>query len=676
MFRLRLLSAFLFPVTVFAQTPATRAVWVQQISGEPDPYAAGSTFRLMARELPGPPRVLLAGPGNFSRPLLAADGATVYYTDRHAAAGESGTAYAPEIFSVPFAGGEPKKLGTGMAVAVWLGADGEYIYAMNSLQTSRRPALTGEILVRFQPGTPDEREIMWTESPLGADNFQLSRDGTRAAGLFPWPQAGLANMDTRTFAPLAQGSFPGLTPDDSFALTVLDGDRQRLRVFVPGVEPGWDLLPARSLPQQAGEINHPRWSNDPLHLAFSGPPAKGDVPDVYLATLRPDLREILTAVPLSDDPAPDYFPDVWIAGGRERTTTLTQHPVIAEKPVAATWPVSPDALQFSWENATSPGASGVFTLHGNATPGRDGSLNVSAGWAEASAASLAGIAPACAASGSVTMEALFTERRTHDPCSVRILGLRTADGRDALSLYRVDRSLIVRILTGSDPASAIIERHTLTMLSIEDDRPFSVFLTVHAGRLQLYLDGQPMKEIVLEKPGLAAWTGLTLTVGDPLPYGTPWTGHIERIAFYSRALAAAEITDAWLATQNILTTRTRPTRNKIKARLLEMPALPDAATLATSPRWLLASSWEAEQIFLGSIKQNQRLTLLQWAVLDGKKIALPVMQTGQSIELPAESLDDHPELRDIKTHNAITTGEAPVFFDTTPPGRHPLPFPP
>ena len=60
---LRLFPAFLFTVTAIAQSPAPRAVWVQQISGEPDPYAAGGTFRLMARELPGPPRVLLAGPG-------------------------------------------------------------------------------------------------------------------------------------------------------------------------------------------------------------------------------------------------------------------------------------------------------------------------------------------------------------------------------------------------------------------------------------------------------------------------------------------------------------------------------------------------------------------------------------------------------------------------------------
>ena len=673
---LRLLTSLLFPLTALAQTHAIRGVWVQQVSGEPDPYATGSGFRLMARELPGPARVLLEGPGNFSRPLLSTDGATVYYTDRHAAAGENGTAYAPQMFALPFAGGAPKKLGTGMAVAVWQDADGEYIYALSALQTSRRGALTGEKLVRFHPATPDEREIMWTESPLGADNFQLSRDGRRAAGLFPWPQAGLADMDARTFRPLAQGSFPGLAPDDSYALTVLDGDRRRLRIFVPGVEPGWDVLPAQSLPQQAGEINHPRWSNDPLHFTFSGPPASGTAPDVYLATLRPDLREILHVIPLSSDPAPDFFPDVWIAGSRDRATTLTQHPVIADKPADSKWPVSRDALLFAWENTKSPGPAEVFTLHGNATPGRDDSLNVSAGWAEASSVSVAGIAAACAASGSVTLEALITERRTQDPCSVRLLSLRTAEGRDAFALYRVDRSLVVRILTGRDDTSAVVESHPLTTLGIEDDRPFSLFLTVHGGRLQLYLDGRAMKEIALEQPGLAAWKGLTLTAGDPQPYGTPWTGQVEHIAFYSRALAAAEIADAWLATQNLLTSRARPTRNKIKARLIEMPALPDDAALGASPRWLHVSAWEADQSYLGSIKPKQRLTLLQWAVLDGKKVPLPSMQPGQSIELSAESLDDHPELRDVKTHNAVTTGEAPVFFDATPPGRHPQPFPP
>ena len=663
----------LLTTAALAQQPAVRAVWVQQTGGDPDPRAAGTGFRLMARELPGEARVLLPGPGNFSRPLLSADGAMVYYTDRRATAGESGTAFAPEMFAVPFAGGAVRKLGTGMAVAVWRAPDGtEFVYALTSLQTSRRPGLTGELLVRFQPATPDEREIMWTESPLGADNFQLSRDGTRAAGLFPWPQAGLANLDERNFAPLAQGSFPVLAADDSYALGVLDGDRRRLRMFVPNVEPGWELLPAQSLPSQAGEVNHLRWTNDPLHFALSGPPARGDAPDVYLATLRPDMRAIEQAVPLSTDPAPDYFPDVWIAGGHTRTSALTQKPVVVAKPAASPWPVTRDALHFSWENLAAEGAADVFTLHAGATPGRDGSLNVSAGWADTPAEAIAPLTAACAASGAFSMEALITERQTASPCSLRLLSLRLPDGRDACALYRVDRSLVLRILTGGEP---LAERHTLQTLAIEHDRPFSFFLTLHAGRVSFYLDGQLMKEIPLDAPGLQSWQGLRLTAGDAAPYGGPWTGQVERIALYSRALAAAEIADAWRGTQALLTLRPRPTAFKVKAKLSELPALPDAAALAASPRWLHASSWEVEQTYLGYLKPG-KIILLQWAWLDGKAAPLPPVQPGQSIEFFMESLDDHPELRAVPTHHAVTAGELPVFFDTTPPGRHVKPFPP
>ena len=46
-----------------------------------------------------------------------------------------------------------------------------------------------------------------------------------------------------------------------------------------------------------------------------------------------------------------------------------------------------------------------------------------------------------------------------------------------------------------------------------------------------------------------------------------------------------------------------------------------------------------------------------------------------SLELSIESLDDHPELRNEPTHNVLRAGEQPVFFDTTPPGRHGKPFP-
>jgi len=656
------------PLPAAAQQPVTRAVWVRQVSGEPDPRAVGAEFRLMARELPGEARPLLPGPANFSRPLLSADGQTVYYTDRKATPGESGTSYAPEMFAVHFTGGQPRSLGSGMAVAVWRAPDGgEFIYALTSLQTSRRPSLTGELLVRFQPATPDEREIMWTESPLGADNFQISRDGTRAAGLFPAPQAGLADMNAKTFAPLAQGSFPILAPDDSYALGVLDGDRRRLRMFVPNVEPGWDLLPAQSMPTQGGEVNHLRWTNDPLHFALSGPPATGTAPDVYLATLRPDMKAIEKTVPLTADPAPDFYPDVWLSGGHTRSSALTQKPVVALKPATAAWPATRDGLQFSWENLAADGAADVFTLHGHATPGSNSSLNVSAGWAETTVAALASLTAATSASGSFTMEVLISERQTPAPVSLRLLSLRLPDGRDACALYRVDRSLVLRILTGT----GLTERHTLSTLAIDPDRPFSAALTLHAGRATFYLDGQQMKEIALHQPGLQTWQDLRLVAGDPQPYGSPWTGRIERIALYSRALAAAEISDAWRGTQSLLTLRPRPTTLKVKARLLEFPPLP--APPDNSPRRLHASSWEIEQAYIGYLKPG-RITLLQWSVLDGKPVPLPNIQPGQSIELFIESLDDHPELRAVPTQNTLP-GEHPVFHDITPPGRHAKPFP-
>lgn len=272
------------------------------------------------------------------------------------------------------------------------------------------------------------------------------------------------------------------------------------------------------------------------------------------------------------------------------------------------------------------------------------------------------------------MEALISERRTQPPCSVRILSLQNAAGGDAFALYRVDGYLVARILTGGGDKPALTERFTLTPLAIEDDRPFSLILTLHAGRLHCYLDGQLMKEFPLDQAGLATWQDLRFTAGDPQPYGTPWTGQVERIALYSRALAAAEVTNAWRGTEALLTKRQRPTRCKIKARLLEMPAVPGQTAFDPAPYGLHASSWAIEQVFTGYIKPKT-ITILQWAWLDGKPAPLPTLKPGQTIELPVESLDDHPELRQIKTSNALTSGENPVYLDTTPPGRHPEPFP-
>ena len=641
-------------------------------------WLAGNGDQLMALDPAGEPRELLSGRGRLAKPLIAADGSSVIVTRLAVTEQTDGNSHDPEILSIPWTGGTARSLGSGMAIAIWPGTtpDSPFVYAFAALSSTKRGTLTGETIVRFHPAKPEEREIVWSERSASPDNFQLSRDGRRACGLFPWPQAGLADLNSQTWTGVGHGAWPTLAPDNSYALLLLDGSRKQLRCYVPLVDPGWKLNLAEVPTLSGGGINHLRWSNDATIITFTGPwddEGKGDA-RIQAVRLRPDLKS-LEAVHVAAVTAgnPDS-PDLWISGTATSLTSLPQTPQPEEKPAsaAAAWPTPRDGLTFAWDRRGSPHDP---ALKGMAFYGPGGAVNVSAGLAEFPAAATAPLFDAVRKSGSWSLECLVTERRSIPPLSVRLLSLRNEDGSDAAALYRVDGKLVLRTLTGGRNGSpATQERFILTSMFIEDDRPFSLVITSRNKRIACYVDGQLMREFTTDAAGCDAWKAGRFHLGDNQPYGSPWSGSMERVAFYSRELGKEEVEEAWQQTSAQLASRTRPTRNLVKAKLLEWPDLPDAAQLAAAPAWLQATVWEVEQVYTGAMT-DKRITRLHWAVLDGKPVPRPDIKVGQSMEFSLEPASDHPETGEARLHNAVSPGDLPVWIDATVPGRHKPPFP-
>ena len=385
-------------------------------------WLAGNGDQLMVLDPSGEPRELLSGRGRLAKPLISADGSSVVVTRLAVTEGTDGNSLDPEILSIPWTGGTARSLGSGMAIAIWPGTTPEspFVYAFAALSATKRGALTGETIVRFHPAKPEEREIIWSERSASPDNFQLSRDGSRACGLFPWPQAGLADLTSQKWTGVGHGSWPTLAPDDSYAMLLLDGSRKQLRCYVPQVDPGWKLNLAEMPTLSGGGINHLRWSNDATIITFTGPwddEGKGDA-RIQAVRLRPDLKS-LEAVHVSAITAgnPDS-PDLWVSGSATSLTSLPQAPQPEEKPAAAApaWPTHRDGLTFAWDHRGSPHDP---VLKGMAFYGPGGAVNVSAGLAEFPAAATAPGFEAVQKSGSWSLECLVTERRSIPPLSVR-----------------------------------------------------------------------------------------------------------------------------------------------------------------------------------------------------------------------------------------------------------------
>ena len=644
---------------------AVRVVWLEQADPakpERQIFAYGSADGPGLRQIPG-------ASGDLARPLLSSDGTSIVFTKLNSQPADGKTSYAPEIFICPWAGGTVKSLGPGMAVDLWRDPSDnkEYVYAVENLLPGTTPRLTGEKLLRFLPATPDGKEIIWTATPLGTEQFQVSADGRRAAGLFPFPKAGVADLTNQTLTPLPAGAWPALAADNSYAATMLDGSRRRLRVSAPNLDPGWELTFMGASGWRDGGILHPRWTNDPSVLVCTGPyQEEGLAADLCLVRFRDDLRTIQQVARLTEGQRA-FSPDAWVENGGFTLTALPQQPVVIPRPAPKPWPVTSDSLLFAWENSRQANprtqVSAALTAYGFATWGRYSGMDTSGGWFEADPAVAAKINQECRASSAWAMELILTERQTQPPVSVRLAALMLDDGREAFALYRVDRKLVLRILLGgTSDKPALVYPVVLTNLAIEADRPVHLALSLRNNRLACWLDGQMQKDFQLDSSGLAAWGAGRLIFGDPHPYGSAWSGNLERVAVYSRALGDDEIRTAAETAAEFVENRTRAILHKVKATLAALPS-PDNSS---APGQAAVSLWDVTQVFAGGMDIS-RIAVISWTRLHGHSVPSTFPLIGQSMELMLETGDDHPELESIPLLKPLGfSGETPLYFYAVP----------
>ncbi len=67
----------------------------------------------------------------------------------------------------------------------------------------------------------------------------MSDNGTLAAGLFPWPDAGLADLARGAWVRKARGCWPSLAPGDTGLMWVFDGSHRQITLLPAAGLDGW-----------------------------------------------------------------------------------------------------------------------------------------------------------------------------------------------------------------------------------------------------------------------------------------------------------------------------------------------------------------------------------------------------------------------------------------------------
>ncbi|MBP7949239.1 MAG: hypothetical protein KA004_06240 [Verrucomicrobiales bacterium] len=670
-----------------------RIVWVEnRRATESDPFANSQELRLGGFDSrAGGYRVISRREGNYARPLMVPGGQEVIYTDKGAEDQDHLTSFSPHIHAIHWDGSGDRVLTDGFALDVVLDADGRtvWVYALERLGPSRQQSLGGEGFFRFPLHNPAQREPVWPRGDFALDNVQVSRDGKRFAALFPEREGVLGNPAAGTWHKLTNGCWAGLAPDNSYVGCVFHGGHRQLRFFDLAGGRNWQVDLSK-LPGVGGhELFHPRWSNHPRFLTFTGPyPVKkvaaakgasagsrgiqeaGHKADVFLVRLSDNLLAVEDSVRITGNTFGDFYPDAWVSGGDQAVLqAFAQAP--ADLPVAgkSEWPVSRQDAHFVWENADAdnqlqdrPSPCRVAAA-GIARFGRHHDMILDGGQFAVDAASAASFAEAITAAQCFTVELQLREQLAeNETVRATLFSMLDAGGRPVLTLQR--EADFLRWNWSPDPAIPAVKLE-LRAPPPTDFQPRHVVLT-HDGRtLQWNLDNGTLRAgAPAPSPGKTLARGGRILFGGMTP-PTAATASVDCVGLFSRVLPEGEQEAHYRMSVARSLPQAAPKRLRLLARVLSATA-PDPARLESYQRMLVDHTWEVVRVISGTCEARQ-IVVLHWGMLERRPVRGVPWSPGETVELELEAADAHPELASEMQLVDATDPAMPVYFDVSTP---------
>jgi hypothetical protein len=299
----------------------TRIVWVQ--GDGTDPFAAGDRLVLMGLDTEDGKgeRTILGTRQSYVKPLLTPKGTRILFSTRPEGTG-------PEVFLVNWDGSGLKRLAKGFALTVWENpADGsEWVYVGTDNKGYEFATVS-----RFPIDDPSKSELVWNKTPVSGDTFQVSADGRFAGGLFPWPNAGVAELPNKSWERLGDGCWTAMATVRGPMFWYFDGAHRNVTIVDARTKKRW-TVPINQAPGfQNPEVYHPRWTNHPRFIALSGPYNQGGAnqvrsggaqTEVWLGRFSDDYSRIEAWARATSNGGGDSYPDVWI--DRTRSTYSTR----------------------------------------------------------------------------------------------------------------------------------------------------------------------------------------------------------------------------------------------------------------------------------------------------------------------------------------------------------------
>jgi len=210
----------------------TKIVWVRSVVAGKGHVDAddGIFYQLMVFDThEAKERVLLPGPASCAYPWITGDGTHVVYT----LLGGGG-----KVCVVDWDGTNRKELSDGFALTLWRdpasGVQWVYVgnnYAQNDHQY-RNHASAG--ITRYRLDDPSVKELVWNNKTVVEQRVALSGDGKRLGSGFPWPNQGVADLESGTWKQYGSGCHACIAPDNSYRFFHMIGSHTEVIMYDEG----------------------------------------------------------------------------------------------------------------------------------------------------------------------------------------------------------------------------------------------------------------------------------------------------------------------------------------------------------------------------------------------------------------------------------------------------------
>ena len=646
----------------------TRVVWAQyQKPKSAEPYSNNNSHFLMGLDsrdgLGAHP--ILAVNGNYSRPLITSDGGSILYSDKRLTRDDNNNKqYHPIIQLTDWKGTVPKTLSEGYAVDTWRdpATGAEWVYAVRDFVSSTRIAIEAKKMIRFPLNDPSKEELVWDQTAVSPDNIQLSRDGSRASGQFPWPNVGQFLLgQNKDFKKLITGCWPALAPDNSQISWGLDGEHKEATFFADDGTKTW-MVKLNSHPELAkGEIYHPRWTNHPRFVTLTGPylgemvAGQGSVigkggltADVYIGKFNEKLDAFEGWVCVDKNVLGDAYPDVWIAGGNEAVlNSFPQKDGQASAALAA--PQQKAGLVFRWEDRNQNNTVKLPTgaqldcsleTRGPARYGRRLDLLLDAGAFQPKADALAAITAHLSADHPAALSFLMALDDVKNP------------GQGVIAQLP---GLVVKIEGGQWKA---ISATSAAVLPVGASSPVRVIANKGpGGSIKLIVRSGAETQSAAGAPGAGAIAGESQFGGGGL------FGGVRDIALFDRELSDAEIMSATVTGPADQTAP--PARIRLRGKLAEASPMPTEEGINPYTSAMVACIYDVVSVSEGTYTGKQIL-VKHWGMLTRQIVAGFPRAVGQEFDLVVEPLDAHPELKGDRAME-LDVFDLETFYDVSTP---------